>query len=568
TRRIKDTETTIEELHARWMSHFLGMKVYDTVASFASNTAVEKSPREVKLPSPTTVINAVIEQRSTFTRADLVEKTAELMPLGLAPEDILSTVEGIVDEIMAQELAWSVNPDMARSVSPTAREGSQRFTAQAVVEEVNGGIDLATARVDRGVDASSIKPVKDALSVDQARAMRAVVASHYRASVVVAPAGAGKTSSLKAARQAWERAGKTVVGLAPTGKAADVMVREDVAHTSATIAKALVGTREMTPEQIALKLGWDASTVVVVDEAGMVATPDMVTLLQVTAAADARIVFVGDPHQYSAVKARSGMLATLAYELPDAVELTQVFRQKHAGERLASQLLRNGDETDTIRAAQWYADHNRLHAGSSTAMLMDALTSWAKDKDKGLESLLVASTREDVDLLNRLAQQVCGDTGAINPLGHHVRLSGGHQGSVGDVILTKRNNYDLLTDAGDIVRNGQRWIIQDLHEDGSMTARRMDDTNATAHLPADYVKDHVQLGYASTGHAAQGATVDTCHVVAGLGKVDRAGVYVPLTRGRYENHLYLMETRAGDLDTGHGSLLVEESREPTESASA
>lgn len=566
TRRVKDTETPMEELHARWMAHSVGMKVYDTVASFAQKSAAESFPGEVTLPSPAAVINAVIEERSTFTRADLVEKTAELMPVGIAPEAIVGQVEALVDQIIATELAWSVNPDMARSHSLKAREGSQRFTAEAVVEEVNDGIDLATARVNRGVDASSIRPMKDTLSVDQARAMRAVVASCYRASVVVAPAGAGKTSSLKAARQAWERAGKTVVGLAPTGKAADVMVREDVAHTSATIAKALVGTREMTPEQIAFKLGWDASTVVVVDEAGMVATPDMVTLLQVTAAADARIVFVGDPHQYAAVKARSGMLATLAYELPDAVELTEVFRQKHAGERLASQLLRNGDETDTVRAAQWYADHGRLHAGSSTAMLMDALTAWARDKDKGLESLLVASTREDVDLLNRLAQQVCGDTGAINPLGHQVRLSSGHQGFVGDVILTKRNNYDLLTDAGDIVRNGQRWIIQDVHEDGSMTARRMDDTHAIAHLPVDYVKDHVQLGYASTGHAAQGATVDTCHVVAGLGQVDRAGVYVPLTRGRYENHLYLMDTRAGDPDTGHGSLLVEERRETPEYA--
>src|SRR5699024_10086931 len=150
-------------------------KVYDTVASFAPNTAVEKPPREVPLPSPAAVINAVIEQRSTFTRADLVEKTAEVMPIGLAAEDKLATVEGIVDEIMAKELAWSVRPDMARSVSAKAREGSQRFTAQAVVEEVNDGIDLATARVDRGVDASSIKPIKDTLSVDQARAMRAVV---------------------------------------------------------------------------------------------------------------------------------------------------------------------------------------------------------------------------------------------------------------------------------------------------------------------------------------------------------------------------------------------------------
>src|SRR5699024_5886228 len=197
------------------------------------------------------------------------EKTAELMAVGIVTDEIVGQVEAIVDRIIATELAWSVNPDMARSHSLTAREGSQRFTAEAVVEEVNDGIDLATARVNRGVDASSIRPIKDTLSVDQARAMRAVVDSHYQASVVVAPAGAGKTSSLKAARQAWERAGKTVVGLAPTGKAADVMVREDVAHTSATIAKALVGTREMTPEQIALKLGWDASTVVVVDEAGM-----------------------------------------------------------------------------------------------------------------------------------------------------------------------------------------------------------------------------------------------------------------------------------------------------------
>ncbi|MBC2681204.1 AAA family ATPase, partial [Corynebacterium sp. 4HC-13] len=84
-----------------------------------------------------------------------------------------------------------------------------------------------------------------------ARAMRAVVSSDYRASVVVAPAGAGKTSSLKAAQQAWEIAGKTVVGLAPTGKAADVMVGEAVAHESFTIARALFHTGEMTSTQLA-----------------------------------------------------------------------------------------------------------------------------------------------------------------------------------------------------------------------------------------------------------------------------------------------------------------------------
>lgn len=100
------------------------------------------------------------------------------------------------------------------------REGSQRFTA----EEINTGIDLASEAVARRGEADvEITPVPGTLSEAQAVAMRQIVASPWRAGVVVAPAGAGKTTSLKAAREAWHRLGKTVAGLAPTGKAADVM---------------------------------------------------------------------------------------------------------------------------------------------------------------------------------------------------------------------------------------------------------------------------------------------------------------------------------------------------------
>ena len=379
--------------------------------------------------------------------------------------------------------------------------------------------------------------------------------------MVVASAGAGKTSSLKAARKAFERAGRTVVGLAPTGKAADVMVGEQVAHSSATIARALAGTEDLSPAQSAAKVGWNSNTVLVVDEAGMVATPDAVRLLEVATAADARAVFVGDSHQYAAVKARSGMLATLAHELPDAVELAEVFRQKDAGERRASQWLRHGDSTDTTRAADWYATRGRLHAGSTSAMLNDALAAWVADTDQGQESLLVAATKEDVEALNLGAQQVRLADGAMDQHGPQARLQGAYRGRVGDVILTRRNDYDLETSTGDVVRNGQRWQINQIHHDGGVTARRLDETQASVQLPGDYVGEHVQLGYASTGHGAQGATVDTCHVVAGVGQVDRAGVYVPMTRGKVANHLYLAESQPGDPDTAHHHLRVEERRE-------
>src|SRR5699024_8328603 len=152
-----------------------------------------------------------------------------------------------------------------------------------------------------------------------------------------------------------------------------------------------------TPGQRARALGRDRNTVVVVDEAGMVASPELVEILSTVKAAGARTVLVGDPRQYSAVKARSGLLATLSEELPDAVELSDLFRQRSKKEREASTCLRSQDTGLIDRSAQWYAYNNRVHAGPVTPMLDDALAVWAKDSELGNQSLLIASTLHQVD---------------------------------------------------------------------------------------------------------------------------------------------------------------------------
>ncbi|WP_410170773.1 AAA family ATPase [Corynebacterium antarcticum] len=56
--------------------------------------------------------------------------------------------------------------------------------------------------------------------------MRRAAPPTSRVCVVVAPACAGRTSSLETTRSAWENPGKTVLGLVLTGKAADVMEGE------------------------------------------------------------------------------------------------------------------------------------------------------------------------------------------------------------------------------------------------------------------------------------------------------------------------------------------------------
>jgi hypothetical protein len=58
------------------------------------------------------------------------------------------------------------------------------------------------------------------------------------------------------------------------------------------------------------------------------------------------------------------------------------------------------------------------------------------------------------------------------------------------------------------------------------------------HVPGTYVRDHVELGYASTIHRAQGITVAHSHVIATPG-LTREALYVAMTRGTSSNHAYL-----------------------------
>jgi integrase len=64
---------------------------------------------------------------------------------------------------------------------------------------------------------------------------------------------------------------------------------------------------------------------------------------------------------------------------------------------------------------------------------------------------------------------------------------------------TGRNDRELTTADGDAVRNRELWTVTQVHADGSLTVRRTN-RHAVAVLPAEYVSEHVRLGYAATEH--------------------------------------------------------------------
>lgn len=89
------------------------------------------------------------------------------------------------------------------------------------------------------------------------------------------------------------------------------------------------------------------------------------------------------------------------------------------------------------------------------------------------------------------------------------------------------------------MRNGDRWQTLRVGKDGSAQVQRVSGTgHGTVRLPASYVAEHVDLGYAVTAHRAQGITVDTSHVVVS-GTTTRENLYVSMTRGRECNTAYV-----------------------------
>ncbi|MGZ4665228.1 MAG: hypothetical protein ACXV5Q_09360 [Frankiaceae bacterium] len=127
----------------------------------------------------------------------------------------------------------------------------------------------------------------------------------------------------------------------------------------------------------------------------------------------------------------------------------------------------------------------------------------AADRAAGRHTLIVTATdrqrREAAEASHQLviaAHAAAGDEG-------DVRRYGRLEVAVGEPVRARRNHYELVDSAGAVLRNGSEWTVSAAAADGIRAVRRDDPTVRIA-LPADYVRDHVEHGYALTAYRAQG----------------------------------------------------------------
>jgi len=368
----------------------------------------------------------------------------------------------------------------------------------------------------------------------QVTLMRDMAASGARVQLAIAPAGAGKTTAMQALSRAWTNGGGTVLGLAPSAVAAAGLGEQIGSHTD-TIAKLAWHLAHGSPPAWMDQIG--PRTLVVIDEAGMSDTLSLDAVITHVLAAGGSVRLIGDDQQLAAIGA-GGVLRDIQ-ATHGALHLTELVRFTDPAEGSASLALRDG----RTEALGFYLDRDRIQVGTPDSMLDQLFTNWSADRATGRDSVMLAPTRDLVSQLNQRARthRLDGATPSVE-----IALSDGNTASVGDVIITRRNDRRLRLTATDWVKNGDRWTVKTITAAGV----RVQHTQARRHitLPRDYVADWAELGYATTTHTAQGVTADTCHGLL-TGDETRQQAYTMLTRGRHANTCYLITSGDGDPHT-------------------
>ncbi|NTD86652.1 Ti-type conjugative transfer relaxase TraA [Agrobacterium tumefaciens] len=519
---------------------------------------------------PEQVLTLISHEKSVFDRHDIAKTLHRYI------NDDAQTFQNAFAAVMASPALVALQPE--RTDAETGEVSNARYSTREMID-----LELAIARsaerlhqahshgvdprhVDRAMERQDRSLRKSAggpsaasdpsagLSDEQRHAI-AHITGPERIAAVVGFAGAGKSTMLAAAREAWEAQGYQVHGAALSGKAAEGL-EESSGIESRTLAS--------------WSYSWDhgrdligRSDVFVIDEAGMVGSRQLARFIGEAEERGAKIVLVGDHEQLQAIGAGAPFRAIA--EQIGHVELSGIRRQRQDWQRQASVAFATHKTAEGLAA---YRDHGAIHfAESRDKAMAQIVRDFLADNEEHPHGTRVAMAhrRADVRALNAAIRSELqnrqrlershglsdgvdrGDVGVGKDGGERVfqTNNGKRAFAAGDRIIFLENNRDLG------VKNGMLGTVEHV-EPGKIIARLDGRGGDSVSIPTDSYQaiDH---GYATTIHKNQGATVDRAFVLASS-TMDRHLTYVAMTRHRDGVQLYadIKEfTKAGRL-VDHG----------------
>ncbi|WP_448662835.1 Ti-type conjugative transfer relaxase TraA [Sphingomonas sp. CJ20] len=476
----------------------------------AEHLEIARSNGEKIIARPALALDAITHTQATFTTRDLARFAHRHSEGKDQFDSVMAAVRG--------------SPELVALGSDG--RGEERFTSREMIEteqrlarETQALAERERHRVgarnrERALEAAERRGIL--LSGEQRAAFEHVTDARDLG-IVIGYAGTGKSAMLGVAREAWERAGYQVQGLALSGIAAENLESGSgiASRTIASIEHQWGQGRELLTDK----------SVLVIDEAGLIGSRQMERVVAEAEKRGAKIVLVGDPEQLQAIEAGAAFRATA--ERHGGVEITEVRRQREDWQRDATRQLATGRTEEALGV---YARAGMLVESETRAEAREALIErWDGDRtsDQARSSIILSHTNEECDELNALARDRMKRGGTLVAEVAVKTTRGERLFGPQDRIMFLRNERELG------VKNGSLGTIEQV--DRARMAVRLDDGRRVAFD----VKDYADLthGYAATIHKAQGLTVDRVHVLATPG-LDRHAAYVSLSRHRDAVHLH------------------------------
>ncbi|MCK6104719.1 Ti-type conjugative transfer relaxase TraA [Brevundimonas sp. EYE_349] len=478
---------------------------------------------------PEQALSLVTNEKSVFDRTDVARVIHRYVD---DPDAFQRAFARAMASPALVELRPEQRDEFGRTLEPVRYSTTEMIAVeQSMADSADRMADSRTFGVGRQHTERALAE-RPFLSGEQSQAVRHLTGPE-RIGAVVGMAGAGKSTMLSAARQAWEADGYRVMGAALAGKAAEGL------EESSGIAARTLASWERSWEHGRDTLG--PGSVLVIDEAGMVGSRQLSRVLAQADRSGAKVVLVGDPEQLQPIGPGAAFRAVA--ERVGFVELGEIRRQREDWQRDASVDFARHRTAEGLTA---YAERGTIRfeadlSAARSAIVADVIA----DMDARPEGsrLVLAHRRADVAELNDAVRAVRQDRGELEGEQVYQTTEGERAFAAGDRILFRQNNRDLG------VKNGMLGTVARA-EPGRLEVR-LDSAKGPGQgrvvsvSMADYAA--VDHGYATTIHKAQGATVDRTHVLAS-GTMDRHLTYVAMTRHREAATLYADRNEFKDLD--------------------
>ncbi|MGC1853654.1 MAG: MobF family relaxase [Solirubrobacterales bacterium] len=501
TREAKDYGVNEDDRREEWIATAEPYGITPEGMSEMVTGARPREPRKVSAEDLDAALAKLEETCSHFDRRALLWALCDQLPEGADGP----TLTAAVDQVLASERIVCVHEstgplDFDHYTTPRLAEMESRFMDGAL-----RGVDAGVAQVPRDI-VDAVLAEHPYLGADQQAMVIRLATSGERVVPIAALPGTGKTVALDTARGAFEAAGYDVRGCAMACTASGEL--KDAGIHNAISIRALLNQAERLQAQGVMP--FRRETVIFVDEASPVSTPDLEALRLVALECDAKLALIGDPHQIGAI-GPGGLYAHLTRTV-DTTTLDTIRRQRRPEDQQLVQLVHEGRGSEALDLLR---TQDRLVVGDDLqTVLSGQLADWHRDYSTGADAVMIARRNRDVDYLNDQARELRREEGA---LGSAEVIVGERPFAAGDRVQTRANKEGVC--------NRERWDVLDVDAAArTIELRRVGGDERTVTLGPKFLNRRredngpaLEYAYALTKFGAQGKTVDRAYPLLDAG---------------------------------------------------